>query len=61
MSGFSRLIRAISRLPLMTCSRLLKSCAMPADNWPMASIFCACRFDSSMLRRSVMSIWEAKK
>ena len=26
----------------MTVSRLLKSCAMPPDNCPTASIFCAC-------------------
>ena len=33
----------ISRLPITTWSRLLKSCAMPPVSWPTASIFCACR------------------
>ena len=31
-----------SRLPMMTPSRLLKSCAMPPVRLPIASIFCAC-------------------
>jgi hypothetical protein len=29
----------VSRLPMMMVSRLLKSCAMPPDNCPTASIF----------------------
>ena len=35
-----RLRSAISRLPLMMVSRLLKSCATPPVSWPIASIFC---------------------
>ena len=44
-----------SILPVMTVSRLLKSCAMPPVSWPIASIFCAWRSRSSLARRSVMS------
>ena len=43
-------IRASSRLPLITVSRLLKSCAIPPVSWPTASILWACR--SCALRRS---------
>ena len=52
---------AMSILPRMTVSMLLKSCAMPPDSRPTASIFCAwrsaCSVDSRRLtsccRRSV--------
>ena len=52
----------VSRLPMMTVSRLLKSCATPPVSWPMPSIFCACASCSCARcsaicasRRSVMS------
>src|ERR1700733_12291648 len=41
--------------PLITISRLLKSCATPPASLPTASIFCAWRSCSSSCRRSVMS------
>ena len=40
----------------MTERTLLKSCAMPAANWPTASIFWACRNWASSPRRSVTSV-----
>src|SRR5579885_884681 len=47
-----------SRLPKITVSRLLKSCATPPVNWPTASIFCDCASCSSMRRETVMSVQE---
>ena len=44
-----------SSAPVMPCSRLLKSCAMPPVSWPTASIFCAWRNCSSKPRRSLTS------
>ncbi|GJE03432.1 hypothetical protein GMJLKIPL_5387 [Methylobacterium isbiliense] len=41
-----------SRLPTMTPSRLLKSCATPPVSWPIASIFCDCRSIASACSRS---------
>ena len=38
----------VSRLPMMTVSRLLKSCATPPVSWPIASIFCDWRNASSI-------------
>ncbi len=38
--------------PIMPCSRLLKSCAMPPVSWPTASIFCDCR-NASWVRSRV--------
>ncbi len=46
---------AISRLPMMMPSRLLKSCATPPVSWPTASIFTAWRNCASIALRSVMS------
>ena len=37
-----------SNAPVMPCSRLLKSWAMPPVSWPTASIFCAWRRASSV-------------
>ena len=44
-----------SRLPRITCSRLLKSWATPPVSWPTASIRCAWRSRSCACSRSVMS------
>src|SRR5262249_34224178 len=44
-----------SRLPIMTVSRLLKSCARPPVRLPTASIFCDCCNCCSTARLSVMS------
>ena len=54
-------LAASSRLPPITCNRLLKSCARPAVSCPMASIFCAWRRNCSVSRRLVTSSWLAKK
>src|ERR1700719_2658106 len=40
---------------MITPSKLLKSCAIPPESLPMASIFCDCRSCCSRPRRSVMS------
>ena len=40
-SSSGRLRMTMSRLPVTTCSRLLKSCATPPVSWPTVSIFCA--------------------
>ncbi len=42
-------------LPMMTVSRLLKSCATPPVSWPTASIFCAWRSCASASRSAVTS------
>ena len=44
-----------SAMPLITVSRLLKSCATPPARRPTISIFCACCSCSSSCRCSVMS------
>ena len=49
--------RAMSRLPAMPCSMLLKSCARPPVSWPTASIFCACRSAASACSRCRISAW----
>ena len=46
---------ASSALPMITASRLLKSCATPPVSWPIASIFCAWRSCASSCSRSVRS------
>ena len=45
----------VRRLPRITVSRLLKSCAMPPVSWPIASIFCAWRSASSVCCRCFTS------
>ncbi len=45
--------RRSSRLPVITCSRLLKSCATPPVSCPTASIFCAWRSASCAFSRSI--------
>ena len=52
---FSSCSSSTSVYPVITISRLLKSCATPPANRPTASIFCACRSCSSNCLRSVMS------
>ena len=54
VSPFSRR-SARSMLPMMTVSRLLKSCAMPPVSWPTASIFCAWRSACSVISRRAVS------
>ncbi len=44
-----------SRLALIACSMLLKSCAIPPVSWPTASILCDCRNASSTRPRSAAS------
>ena len=55
--GSSSAIPASTRsaMPLITVSRLLKSCATPPARRPTISIFCACCSCSSSWRCSVMS------
>ena len=48
---------AMSRLPMMTVSRLLKSWAMPPVSCPIASIFCDWRSVSSAAARRAASRW----
>ena len=57
MRGLSSPMRrdAMSMLPRMTVSMLLKSCAMPPDSRPTASIFCAWRSACSVASRRLTS------
>ena len=41
-SDAGRLIDANCVCPIMAVRRLLKSCATPPANWPIASSFCDC-------------------
>ena len=50
----------ISRLPMTTIRRLLKSWAMPPVNWPTASIFWAWWYLRSRALRSV-TLWQQPK
>ena len=45
----------VSRLPRITVSKLLKSCATPPVSWPIVSIFCAWRSRSSVCCRCFTS------
>ncbi len=56
LSAGDILASMISLCPLITVSRLLKSCATPPASRPTASIFCASRSWTSSDRRSVTSV-----
>jgi len=55
VSSPSRSVSSSSPWPVITVSRLLKSCATPPASRPMLSIFCDWRTCSSSCRRSVTS------